>query len=361
MRTGETRLQKTISALGETVTGPVDLVGEGKPSALFYPMVRLLSHLLSQDPGRMISRGSMALRRAVHPLLLFLLPLFLERKQVFESKNALLGIDAPDTPEKLPGEPVIWCPNHGFKDDIAASIGAARHAYIFFGSLPAFFNTFDGIGAYVNGVVLCNRKVRASRGASMAAARRAMEMGVDMIVFPEGVWNKTPDKLLLDFWPGAYRLAAETGSKIIPVVHYLADPDKKYRGNVIHTVIGDPISMAGLSEQEGLALLRDTMATWYFLLMEKYGRTTRKELLGRYSSADEAWEAHLALTTGGVKYYDREIELCADHRPRDIVRPEEVWQRVAEIAAVSGETARHVRYARQMVAREGRRDFQRRF
>lgn len=338
-----------LSKLGDTITGPADLVGTSKPSILFYPMIKLMRPLLSCDPDKMISKSSIRVRKFIHPILLKLLPAFLEYKQVIERK-----ID-------IPQEPVIWCPNHSFKDDVAASIGTARHAYVLFGSFPMFFNTLDGVGAYINGVAMCNRKVRKSKLASMEAGKRLLDMGMDMLVFPEGVWNKTPDKLMLDFWPGAYRLAKETGCKIVPVIHYLADPHKKYEGNVIHTVIADPICMEELDEKEGLALLRDTMATWYFYLMEKYGQSTREELLAGFVTADDAWENYMAMHTGCVKYYDREIELCADYRPKQIVRPEDVWQSVANIQNIHAGNITHAIYAKELVASERRRDFQRRF
>ena len=347
--TEEQRIKKIISDLGDTVTGPADFFGEAKPSFLFWPMVKLMRPLLSCDPDRMISKSSIRVRKFLHPILLKLLPAFLEYKQVIERK-----ID-------IPQEPVIWCPTHCFKDDVAASIGTARHAYILLGSFPMFFNTLDGVGAYINGVAMCNRKVKASKLASMEAAKRLLNMGMDMLVFPEGAWNKTSDKLILPLWPGAYRLAKETGCKIVPVIHYLADPHKKYKGNVIHTVIADPISMDGLGEQEGQALLRDTMATWYYYLMEKYGQSTREVLLDGFETADDAWESYMAMHTGCVKYYDKEIELCADYRPKQIVRPEDVWQSVANIQNVHVGNADHVKYARELVAREKRRDFQRRF
>lgn len=359
--TQERRIEKSIAHLSDTITGPADFFGEAKQSVLFYPMVRLMRPLLSCNPDKMISKTSMRIRKILHPILLKLLPLFLEYKQVFESKNALLGIDAPDMPLELTNEPVIWCANHGFKDDVAASLSVVRHAYILFGSFPMFLNTFDGVGAYINGVVLCNRKVKASKIASKEASRQLLNMGMDILIFPEGVWNKTPDKLILDLWHGAYRLAQETGNKIVPVIHYLADPHKKYEGNVIHTVIADPISIDGLSEKEGLSLLRDTLATWYFLLMEKYGQTTREELLNRFETSDDAWEDYIAMHTGCVKYYDKEIELCADYRPKHIIRPEDVWQSVANIRNIHVGNATYVKYARELVARENRRDFQRRF
>ena len=69
----------------------------------------------------------------------------------------------------------------------------------------------------------------------------------------------------------------------------------------------------------------------------------------------------MKMHTGCVKYYDREIELYADYRPKQIVRPEDVWQSVANIQNVHVGNADHVKYARELVAREKRRDFQRRF
>lgn len=351
--------EKIIKSFGHSITEKSDLFGSKPPSPLFPVIGRLAANFISCD----LSLKSMSVRRLIHPVIMLLVPKFMEYRQVFESKNALLGITASDTPEaELPNEPVILCSNHGFKDDVAAAIHAVpRHAYILFGSLPAFFNTLDGLSAYLNGVVMCNRKVKESKRASLKAAVRVLHMGTDMLIFPEGVWNKTPDKLILPLWPGVYRIAKETGSKIVPVIHYLSDPHKKIKGNVIHTVVADPISMEGLSETEGIKLLRDTMATWYFLMMEKYGQTTRQELLEGFDTADDAWESYIAMHTGSIKYYDQEIELCADYRPKNIARPEDVWESVADIRNINVRNASHVRYARQLVAREKRRDFQHRF
>ncbi len=324
-------------------------------------MFRLMKSLLLCEPKKSLSSLSIWFRKIIHPLLLLLVPFFMEYKQVMESKNQLLGINTPNQPFQLSKEPVIWCVNHGFKDDIAASIQATRHSYMFFGSLPHFFNTFDGIALFLNGVILCNRKSRKMKKASFDLSVQTLKKRNDLTIFPEGVWNKTPEKLVLDLWPGVYRLARETGCKVVPVIHYLADPHKKYEGNVIHTIVGDPVSMDGLDEQEGLTLLRDHMATWYFLMMEKYGQTTRKELLNGFESADDAWENYLAMHTGCVKYYDKEIELCSDYRPKHIVRPESVWQGWTSDQNLRAENAAHVKYARAMIARELKRDFQRRY
>lgn len=360
MKRNEKKINKILSRLKPHITGLSDLVGSAEPSPLFYILADKLGFVLDTDPDKILSERGVRIRRKLNPIIKLLGPLFLSYKQVIESRNDLLGIDGPDAPLQLTDEPVLWCPNHRFKDDVLASVLVVRHSYILFGSLPQFYNTFDGITAFLNGVIMCNRKVSSSKRASIENASKAIGMGTDMLVFPEGVWNKHPDKLLLDFWPGAYRIAKETGSKIIPVIHYLADPHKKYKGNVIHTVIAEPICCGG-GEAEVLELLRDTIATWYWLLMERYGRSTRQELLCGFDNADDAYESYIAMHTGCVKYYDREIELCADYRPKHIVRPEDVWKSVAEIGNIHAGNAVHICYAQSVIRQEERRDFQRRY
>ena len=343
----EEKIRKILAPLGDTCTGPSDFLGAGKPSVLFGPLLRISRGNLSCDPDRMLS--GIRFRKVLHPVLRLLFPAFRSFPQVVERRI------------RPPKGPVIWCPNHGFKDDVAATLVVARHAHILFGSLPAFFNTFDGVGAWLNGSVMCNRKSKKSKTAAVEACRRLLNRGEDLMIYPEGVWNKTPDKLILDLWPGVYRLARDTGCMVVPVVHYLADPLHKCKGNAIHTTVCDPISMEGLTEEAGRERLRDAMATAYFLLMERYGRTTRAQLLAGFETADEAWESFLAAHTGAVPYYDREVELSADYRPRQILRPEDVWQSVARIREVRPGNIRHVLYARDLVEREKRRDFQRRF
>ena len=342
--------ERIFSSYKDTIIHPQDLLGDAKPSPMFYALAPICRHLLNYHSEKVITKGSMRLRKTLHPLLMLLSPIFLDYKQVIEMRS-----DVPDGP-------VIWCGNHGFKDDIMATIKAAgRHAYFMFGSLPMCMNTLDGLGAYLNGIVLCNRKIKESRAASFFSSKKVLELGCDLLLFPEGVWNKTPNKLILDLWPGAVRLAQETCRPIIPVVHYLADPHKTYAGNVIHTVIGDPLYVNDMTEAEGIQILRDTMATMYYRLMEKYGRSTRKELLGTAASADEAWESYLALHTGAVTYYDQEIETSADFRLGGMTRPEDVWRPVAVIKNTTPVNICYKRFARQLMNQEMQRDYQHRY
>ena len=117
---------------------------------------------------------------------------------------------------------------------------------------------------------------------------------------------------------------------------------------MIHTIAGDPISAENLSVEEGTRLLRDTMATMYYQLMEKYGRSSRADLLSGYESAEAAWDAYLKLHTGDLKHYDAEVEQTADYRPKHIVLPQTVWKPVAGIIRPDKNSIMHVTAAKKL-------------
>ena len=316
--------------------------------------------MLCDEPDEAGLKKALRWRRRLNPLLKKLVPVSMKVKQIFENRNELRGLPGKDKGISLPDEPVIWMSTHLFKDDAAASVVAVkRNAYILFGSLPQFYNTFDGVFSWINGVVLVNRKSKASRSQSTSRAVKTIRAGADLLVFPEGGWNRTPELLLTALWPGIYRIAKETGSKIIPVVHYIEDPTCIDKRNKIHTVVDDPVDITSMSEKEALDYLRDIMATWHYLMMERYGRTTRAELLGSYSAYDDAWIDQLALRDLTVEYYDKEIEQRADYRPNEKDSPSQVWEPVATIEHITSANAAHVAYARNLIDDLKKHDYQR--
>ncbi|MCI9333125.1 MAG: hypothetical protein HFG05_13325, partial [Oscillibacter sp.] len=316
------------------------------------------------DGFKTVSKG-VKRRRRINPIIKMLGAHFLNNPQVFENRNFLRNPSctalAPDKSIILPDEPVIWASNHRFKDDTLASILAAqRHAYILFGSLPQFYNSFDGVTAWLNGVAMANRKVSASRKTSIPKAIRVINCGADLLIFPEGIWNKSPSVLAINLWPGIYRIACETGAKVVPIVHYLRDNDIS-KNNPIHTVIDDPIRIDNLSEYQALDCIRNVFASWYYLMIEAYGKTTRQEALGTALTVVDAWETQLTERTSFVTRYDKEIELWADYRPEWKASPQQVWRAVADVAKITPQNVRHVLYARELVAQCTREDFQHRF
>lgn len=371
----------------EHLTGFVDLIGDKEaPSRQFLYNIKHYGYLLEDDPNLVISKKDVFIRKLILDKLIKKIgPSQLKNKQIFENRNALRSNDnSSERKITLSKEPIIWTPNHHFKDDVLASyLATGRQSYILFGSVPQFYNTFDGVLANLVGSLMTNRKVSSSKHASIKKAGRAIELGSDILCFPEGIWDKLPHELLLQFWSGVYHIAKENGAKVAPIVHYIYDPtlqiDSKI--NPIHTVVDDPIDITQFSEKAGLEYLRDVMASWYYLMMEKYGKSTREDIIKFYEkramdrndklskesfeakklTSHEAYELYLMDLLETVDWYDSEIELSYDYRPKDIVRPEDVFEPIANIKNTTYQNVNSVLAAKQLVKTRKEEDYQRRF
>jgi 1-acyl-sn-glycerol-3-phosphate acyltransferase len=384
--------QKEINVIEELVfqnrehlTGLVDFTGDkDAPSKLFLRNLKHYGRLLDDNPQNVITKRGVLLRKwIIGRMIQKVGPLALKNKQIFESKSELVGKTVEEK-VKLPKTPVLYVPNHHFKDDALASVIAAeRPAYLLFGSMPQFYNTTDGILANAIGSLMINRKVVSSKHAVIKKAIYAYELGADVLCFPEGVHNKYPNELLLPLWSGIYQIAVETGEPVVPIVHYIYDPtiqiDSKL--NPIHTVVDQPIYIGDMGEKAALNHLRDVMATWYYLMMERYGKTTREELMDFYYeqykkradelgikilpreifSSHDAFETYLYDLTRTVDWYDSEIETCYDYRPKELIRPESVFENIANLGNHNICDRRNILEAQLEVRIRRLEDYQRRF
>lgn len=341
-----------------------DLYGDDDPSLLFPYRLKKYEHLLDDDDISCLSSKEIKKKAKFNYLLRKLGPNFLSSKQIYEDRDELLNLPSGTLGDVvIPDEPVIFVPNHGFRDDVLGTmIAAERPTYALCASLPLFYNTFDGILLYNSGIILTNRKIKSNKKASMNKAKMLLQNGGSLIFYPEGVWNKTPNKLHIPLWNGVFKLAKETGVKIVPVVHYIKDPsytiDKN--DNSFHTLIDDPIDPNDYTEEELKRIIEDKFSTWTYLMMEKYGKTTREELLRGYDDPKSFWEDVLRKGVESTGKYDGTIEKTSDYRPKDIVTPDIVFGPIADLE-VNEKNKNEVEYAKKLVKQVKENDFQRRF
>ena len=78
-------------------------------------------------------------------------------------------------------------------------------------------------------VIMVDRSSDRSRSRSMRLMWRALRHEGDIIIFPEGTFNETPE-VLKDFYDGAFRLALTTQVPILPIVL----PDTVHRWHYSH-------------------------------------------------------------------------------------------------------------------------------
>ena len=332
-----------------------DLLGEDKSgivnggSIFSYVLPRFFGKLLDNDPNVVLSKHGVDIRRKyIHNPILKMGPLFLSGKKLIKENVA-----------ELPnGRPIIFAPNHGFFEDPMSSIlMAERHAYLFFGSLPQFFNTFNGVAAYVNGSILINRKNKASRQAAVDKAVRVLELGTDLILYPEGVLNKSPNMLTLRYWPGIVKIAQKSNALIVPIVHLPI-------GNEIHSSRLPAFDMMQYSDeqtQEALDDLQTAVNTELWQLMEKHSQISRTDILGEHERMEKACEDIVSAQVEQLgRYYDYPIECMGDFQSRQITKEVDVWEPVAKLK-VNQANVSEVLYAQMRVEILRQTDYQHRF
>jgi len=72
---------------------------------------------------------------------------------------------------------------------------------------------------YKRGAILVDRKNKDSRRDSFKKMKDVLLMGMHMCIYPEGTRNKT-DEPLKEFHNGAFKLAVETGTSILPAIMF---------------------------------------------------------------------------------------------------------------------------------------------
>ena len=362
----ERRKDYILKKYGDNITGIKDLTLTGHhPTILFYFIAGRISSYLDTDTSLTINRKSLCWRKKINSILKKGGRLFLAESQVFEDRHSLLCEEGlqheSDDAGFVPKEAVIYVSNHGFLDDVMTSVlTSKRHTYFITNALPEICNTVDGVLSFLNGVILSNGRVKDTKRSVIPKAVKALELGTDVLVFPEGTWNKSPNLLVLDLWPGVYKIASESKAMIVPIIHYIEDPSIRRKDNVIHTVVDKPFRVDSLPEEEALRLIRDKMATWYYLMMEKYGKVKRKDLMMN-CNPDDIWSNHLIRLISTNKLYDGELENRADYRSEQKILPYDVWKPISNIENITVDNVHHYVYANKVVDGCIMNDYQRRY
>ena len=273
-----------------------------------------LEYLLSDNPEEVISQTGLEIRKMINPIFRNVVQL--------TTKNTFHIERDSDFPKD---RPIIFASTHGFRDDVALAIKAAgTHSYLLYGSIPDFYYSIDGIALWANGTVIVDRKDKNSRASSINKMSRVIELGGNILMFPEGVWNKSENKLVLNLFPGIYRLAKKNNAIIVPIAS-IQSGDNCYAKRM------KPLDIIKYDEIEGLKRLRDELATGKLELMMKHTKMERSNVDDNY------WQAFLEKlisTSNGL--YDYEIENSAEYIDKSIIDEKEVFDVVDNIHVNTG-------------------------
>jgi len=116
-----------------------------------------------------------------------------------------------------------------------------------------------------------DRTSKESRKNSMLMLMEYLKKGDHIFIFPEGTRNKTTDQALIDFKDGAFAIAIQTQTPILPMIYVNSDkimPNKPVllRPGVIHVYHLDPVDVTKYTEDDVKKLkdeMRDHMMASY--------------------------------------------------------------------------------------------------
>lgn len=275
---------------------------------------KCFEYLMSNNPKEVISKKGITIRKIFHPLFIKLLPI--------TTKNKLKVVKKSPIPRD---RKIIFVSTHGFRDDIAIGLKAAeKHSYLVYASLPDFYYSIDGLALWANGVYIMDRKDRESRKALLDKIHYGFSLGVkSVLIYPEGVWNKDPNEVVLNLWSGAYKAAIKDDALIIPIVSLNKDMDiDKDKRKACYASRGEAIDPSEYTEVEFLEYLRNVMIFDKLDLMKKYSNFKR----GDIGDAEEYWDKYvseLIKTSNGL--YDYSIENSAQYIDKTKITEKEVF------------------------------------
>lgn len=168
---------------------------------------KCFEYLLSNDPDDVISKSGILVRKAINPIYRKVIP--------FSTKNELIVERKEDVPKD---KKIIYSATHGFRDDIVLTLKTIdAPVYLLYGSLLDFYYSIDGLALWLNGTIIVDRKDKKSRAAAILKMERALELGSNLLIYPEGVWNKEQSLIVQKLYTGIYDVAEKEEALVVPI------------------------------------------------------------------------------------------------------------------------------------------------
>lgn len=154
----------------------------------------------------------------------------------------------------------IYVCNHNSYLDAIAVVLAIPGSFKPLGKIEMVKTPLFGL-IYKRVVVLIDRKSQESRARSVEELKHDLTDGQSILIFPEGTMNKT-NAALSEFYDGAFRLAIETQTDIVPMVILNArnllprNKPLEIKPGTLECIFSERVEVAGLT-QEDLAKLKN--------------------------------------------------------------------------------------------------------
>lgn len=265
--------------------------------------------LRKREENRWYSRLTLRQRKRLHRLILL----------IYCIKNRLGGF-SHEVIQDLHSEtdkPIIFAVTHVGKFDIEVVSEAIRsHYYLLSGDYEHIQGIIDAPFLGLNGVIYFNENVKEDRRSATERMIRLLQEGGNLMYFPEGTWNLTPNLPVLPCYWGIVDIAKQGGAVVVPVA-------AEQYGRHFKINIGENFDMskygAGVEEKaRAIKDLRDVLAALKYEIWETVS-VKREEL-----AADE-WDNYVEERFSEWPYFNQQYIWGLIYKPKGVTSPQEAF------------------------------------
>lgn len=134
-------------------------------------------------------------------------------------------------------------------------------------------------GLKLNGVISLETTDKVDRKIAYAKAVELLSNNGNLLIYPEGAWNVSPNVIVMKIFTGTVRLVMETGAEIIPIA--VEQYDNNFYFNIGKNYKID-VDFRDDSVRYRNDELRDKLATLKWEIMERQGIFKRSDISNNY-------------------------------------------------------------------------------
>ena len=233
-------------------------------------------------------------------------------------------------PNLVKGKSYIFAATHSFVEEVPALLATIdRSTYSLIGTTDQLEHNPKIYANWLTGMIYVDRRDEKSRKDSIPKMKKIIDNGSSILLFPEGGWNNSENKLVQNLFSGPYILAKETEVEVVPISTF-----NEFGKKEIYIKFGNPLKLHKLDKKEALKLLRDSLATMTYNQIEKYSTPLFRSQLSNDPRLDYMEERRLEyLKTKWTRdVWDEELTVYKD---KNHPSPEEVRKTFDDVKITS--------------------------
>lgn len=207
-------------------------------------------------------------RKKIH----FVVSIILKIDQIISREKIHIIQDLRDYDKK---GPTIFACTHAGGNDIQRAFQVIKDpAYLMLGDPGILYKKLIYLGLKLNGVIPLETSDKEDRKIAFNRAIELLENGGNLLIYPEGAWNVSPNLIVMKIFTGTVRLAQQTGAQIIPIAIEQYGNDFYFNIGKNYTITKDSLKSVEELNNE----LRDKLATLKWDIMKTQPTLKREDI-----------------------------------------------------------------------------------